>query len=833
MKNGRGLFFTVVLLWLIGCGSGGGVSILPPPGPNPQGNVEFYATDQPPNVDHFWVEIQRVELHNAQGEWKVALDFGNNPLDLDLTQLSTYRQYLGRASLPDGTYDRIRLTFGDKNSVTQWGISHSVQLDRFLEKPIFLLLGAGSAEITIDLDAQRGLIEGSDGNFLFSSDAMGIVVQPGQPGNLPPDPERPERRPVVLTGEVTQVLPEDQSFRLRLTRAAHGEEVWIFTSDLTRYFPEGKSFADIQEGILLDVVGLPEVKGERKGFLALDIFFLETHPGEQVSGVILEIFYDLRLIRLGLPDHWRGRDCGDPRLQGAPGIPPLSCPPLHFIWVSVDDNAVIEKEDGTPIQWTDLHPGMFITAFGRWRAFDLFQAHRIVVKGEIPPPPAKIVGKLVEKNCELGILIVATPGDPPSHSEHERWKIVLTEETKIEDEHGNPISCADLHEGDILKILGIRGEEEHTLIAHFIKRLPPPPPPPPMELIGKLAEKDCEHGILILLTPGRENSEERWKVLLTDQTKIVDEKDNPISCSDLQQGDILLVVGHPKEGEEHTIVAFLVKRLPAPPPPPLELIGKLAEKDCEHGILILLTPGRENSEERWKVLLTDQTKIVDEKDNPISCSDLQQGDILLVVGHPKEGEEHTIVAFLVKRLPAPPPPPSSENTVVFGAIKELNGERCTFLVKPPAPPHSEMEPPPIPVRTNEETKIYDREGHQKSCSDLREGMFVAVVGTPLREERAFLAKTIYIIRLELSPVHTAGIIMRKGEDREILVLATPDGERTVKVLADTLILDSHGEKLSYEQLRIEDFVLVFGREDGAEGGVILAEFILRQSHRPL
>ncbi|MHA2615976.1 MAG: DUF4382 domain-containing protein [bacterium JZ-2024 1] len=744
MKNGRGLFFTVVLLWLIGCGSGGGVSILPPPGPNPQGNVEFYATDQPPNVDHFWVEIQRVELHNAQGEWKVALDFGNNPLDLDLTQLSTYRQYLGRASLPDGTYDRIRLTFGDKNSVTQWGISHSVQLDRFLEKPIFLLLGAGSAEITIDLDAQRGLIEGSDGNFLFSSDAMGIVVQPGQPGNLPPDPERPERRPVVLTGEVTQVLPEDQSFRLRLTRAAHGEEVWIFTSDLTRYFPEGKSFADIQEGILLDVVGLPEVKGERKGFLALDIFFLETHPGEQVSGVILEIFYDLRLIRLGLPDHWRGRDCGDPRLQGAPGIPPLSCPPLHFIWVSVDDNAVIEKEDGTPIQWTDLHPGMFITAFGRWRAFDLFQAHRIVVKGEIPPPPAKIVGKLVEKNCELGILIVATPGDPPSHSEHERWKIVLTEETKIEDEHGNPISCADLHEGDILKILGIRGEEEHTLIAHFIKRLPPPPPPPPMELIGKLAEKDCEHGILILLTPGRENSEERWKVLLTDQTKIVDEKDNPISCSDLQQGDILLVVGHPKEGEEHTIVAFLVKR-----------------------------------------------------------------------------------------LPAPPPPPSSENTVVFGAIKELNGERCTFLVKPPAPPHSEMEPPPIPVRTNEETKIYDREGHQKSCSDLREGMFVAVVGTPLREERAFLAKTIYIIRLELSPVHTAGIIMRKGEDREILVLATPDGERTVKVLADTLILDSHGEKLSYEQLRIEDFVLVFGREDGAEGGVILAEFILRQSHRPL
>ncbi|MHA2611243.1 MAG: DUF4382 domain-containing protein [bacterium JZ-2024 1] len=472
MKNGRGLFFTVVLLWLIGCGSGGGVSILPPPGPNPQGNVEFYATDQPPNVDHFWVEIQRVELHNAQGEWKVALDFGNNPLDLDLTQLSTYRQYLGRASLPDGTYDRIRLTFGDKNSVTQWGISHSVQLDRFIEKPIFLLLGAGSAEITIDLDAQRGLIEGSDGNFLFSSDAMGIVVQPGQPGNLPPDPERPERRPVVLTGEVTQVLPEDQSFRLRLTRAAHGEEVWIFTSDLTRYFPEGKSFADIQEGILLDVVGLPEVKGERKGFLALDIFFLQTHPGEQVSGVILEIFYDLRLIRLGLPDHWRGRDCGDPRLQGAPGIPPLSCPPLHFIWVSVDDNAVIEKEDGTPIQWTDLHPGMFITAFGRWRAFDLFQAHRIVVKGEIPPPPAKIVGKLVEKNCELGILIVATPGDPSSHSEHERWKIVLTEETKIEDEHGNPISCADLHEGDILKILGIRGEEEHTLIAHFIKRLP-------------------------------------------------------------------------------------------------------------------------------------------------------------------------------------------------------------------------------------------------------------------------------------------------------------------------------------------------------------------------
>ncbi|MFN4183063.1 MAG: hypothetical protein ACK4G3_07680, partial [bacterium] len=292
-----------------------------------------------------------------------------------------------------------------------------------------------------------------------------------------------------------------------------------------------------------------------------------------------------------------------------------------------------------------------------------------------------------------------------------------------------------------------------------------------------------------------------------------------------------LTVGHPKEGEEHTFIAFLVKKLPQPPPPPpIQLIGKLAEKDCEHGILILLTPGRENGEERWKVLLTDQTKIVDENDNPISCTDLNQGDILLTVGHPKEGEEHTIIAFLVKKLPQPPP--ASENTVIFGTIKELNVEKCTFLVEPPAPPHSGMEPPPIPVRTDEETKIYDREGHQKSCSDLREGMFVAVVGTPLREERAFLAKTIYIIRPELSPLHTAGMIMRKDEERQILVLATPDGEQTVKVLADTLILDFHGEKLSYEQLRVEDFVLVFGRESEEEHGIILAEFILRQSHRP-
>ncbi|MFN4183060.1 MAG: hypothetical protein ACK4G3_07665, partial [bacterium] len=373
----------------------------------------------------------------------------------------------------------------------QVGNSHQVHLDSVVEKVINLLLGAGSVEITIDVNAAEGLVENSDGNFFFSSGAIELIAQSRQPGNAP-DPARPERRPVVLTGEVTQVRSEDQSFRLRLTKPAHGEEVWIFTSDLTRYFPPDKSFANIQPGVFLDVVGIPDVKGEQKGFLALDIFFLENHPGEQVTGVILEIFYDLRLIRLGLPDNWRDRDCGDPRLQGAPGIPPVSCPPLHFIWVSVDDDAVIEKEDGSPIQWTDLHPGMFITAFGRWRAFDLFQANRIVVKGETPPPPAKIVGKLAEKDCAQGILILVTPGDPSSPSDQERWKVVLTEETRIEDEHGNPISCADLNEGDILKILGVRGEEEHTIIALLVRRLPPPPPPPPLKLIGKLAEKDCE-----------------------------------------------------------------------------------------------------------------------------------------------------------------------------------------------------------------------------------------------------------------------------------------------------------------------------------------------------
>ncbi len=565
MRIREGLFLSVLLGVLIGCGGGNQISS-PPPGPGPAGNAQFYATDQAGTVENLWVQIQRIELRNAQEEWITALNF-EKPVELDLMQLQNFRQYLGSAQLPGGVYDRLRLIFGTSNRVAELGNSRDVAFDSStVERVINAIVGSsGVTEFTIDIEAGNGLREDSLGNFSFSTSAVDLLVNHQQPGiPVVPDPARPERRPVILTGVVTAVHPEDQSFRLRLKEPMHREEVWIFTGELTRYFPPDKSFSDIQEGTWLDVVGVPENRGERKGFLALDIFFLEKE-GDQVTGVILEIFYDLRMIRLGVKDGWRDH-CRDPRMSNAPGLPPIPCPPMHFIWVYVNDDAVIETEDGRRLEFTDLHPGMVITAFGSWRAFDLFQAHRILVRGELPPPPPmEIVGRLAEKKCEEGILIVAAPGRE-GHDER-LWKVILTEHTRIVDEHGNPISCTDLNEGDILKILGHPKEgEEHTLVD--LKRLPeePPPPPPLFHIIGKLAEKNCEDGILIVVAPGREGLEVRWKVILTEETKILDENDNPITCGDLNVGDILLVGGKLKEGEEHTIIAFLVKRLPEEPP---------------------------------------------------------------------------------------------------------------------------------------------------------------------------------------------------------------------------------------------------------------------------
>lgn len=159
MKNILSLVF-LSLVWL-GCSSD-----------SPKSRLEVALTDSPGDYEEVNIDIQRVEVHRAEGNqnsgW-VVLDINEGVYDI-LKLTNGLDTLLGAVDLPSGRVSQIRLILGSNNTLKvagevkplatpsgqQSGLKLNVQTD---------LTGGVTYRITLDFDAARSIVSKGNGEY--------------------------------------------------------------------------------------------------------------------------------------------------------------------------------------------------------------------------------------------------------------------------------------------------------------------------------------------------------------------------------------------------------------------------------------------------------------------------------------------------------------------------------------------------------------------------------------------------------------------------------------------------------------------------------------------
>jgi len=488
---------------------------------------------------------------------------------------------------------------------------------------------------------------------------------------------------------------------------------------------------------------------------------------------------------------------------------------------------------------------MFIIAQGQFQPRNnrlIFEAFHIQVTSPPPPPEEEFSGIIREKNPEVRTLLIDTPcplvWPPPSPCS---VLVKVTDETEILDETGNPITYEDLQVGDFVHVRGHReeGENHQIFVASFIQRLTPPPPPPAV-VEGEIIQIDAEHQKVLVRPPwmmGRPQDFTVW-VQVTDNTIIEDAQGHHLTFGDLKVGMWIRAEG---EWSNLTVyppilIAHHILVLPPPPPPEIVIEGVITEKHPDVQGLIVTTPdGR-----TVKVKVTQDTEISDEAGNPLTYEDLKVGDHVVIGGH-WDGDpshpEQLLIAHWIHRRNAPPPPP--QPSFVFGRIIEIHPDAHIVLIQPGCGGSNDSSvppPPPIAVVVKPDTQIQDRHGNPLTFEDLKVGMFILVHGEWGPQGvwlPHFIAHKIIVLEEHSEElVCLAGIITDINYQEKTFALANPEGVRRVKAEEDTIILNGDGTRIEFNDLHIQDFVMVVGKRSNDSSAAIEALLIVRPPGEP-
>ncbi len=277
-------------------------------------------------------------------------------------------------------------------------------------------------------------------------------------------------------------------------------------------------------------------------------------------------------------------------------------------------------------------------------------------------------------------------------------------------------------------------------------------------------------------------------IAVAERTKYYGPGGEELTFADLEMG--MYVQVHGILGDDLVPTALRVKVEDRPGPREFEVKGFIHEKSDN---AILLTwgtgTGTMGPDFALKILVTDNTRILDEDDQPIPFEDLQVGDFVEVHGFVNENGEP--VARLIEVED-----PERREISVSGTIQEL-GDRILVVRS-------------IPFEVTEATRILDDMGQTLSFADLAVGMFVKLEGYFIPATRKAVALEIHV-RTE-PYVHLIGTIHEIGTDA-----ISVSGIR-VFVTPDTNILDVDGNPIEFADLEVGFVVRVVGWK--TDGGVI-------------
>ncbi len=227
------------------------------------------------------------------------------------------------------------------------------------------------------------------------------------------------------------------------------------------------------------------------------------------------------------------------------------------------------------------------------------------------------------------------------------------------------------------------------------------------------------------------------------------------------------------------------------------------------------------------VIGTESTEILDREGNTATWNDLHPGMYLVVNGQWRSEYLFEARKILIQNQR---PVPGDE---VFGNIGLIDSEQKRFLLISHDVCIAIYPPPPecfgrLWVKTTPETKIEKSDGNPLTFEDLRVGMRVRTRGAFL-PSGDFLGSSVVVFSLiSPQPELFEGVILEKFVDNEkqFLKVANSLESRIVRVKHDTVITDTEGNPLTYQDLQVGMSLSILGEWDESDTDIFNAKAIV-------
>lgn len=395
----------LVLLGLAGCNGDG----------RSTGTVTLAITDAPSDeLAALTVTIESAVLIGEAGHQPIPLP-DDAPITLNLLELDGINQILAVASIPAGSYSKLRLSIRDA-SVTWIGVTEpepvtivaNGKVDLNLQGPVEIADG-GATTIQLDFSAEDSLklTETGDGKLILRPQ---IFVTGGLTADHPDNPPIDD-----VAGLIASVDADTRSFVLR---TFDGPRLTVIVTDATRLVShDGEaSFADLHPDLRVHVEGSLDAQGR------LVATAVHLAPGQLAEvGVVSNLDALAGTFTLKHPD----RDPTPVRLQ--PGTLVL----FH----------------GSLLTAADLANGQVVRIGGRFDTEEVLHAHVIRIRGD------RFSGTVIDlTGCAADQTLVVKIGPRRMPARLALAGVVLPNDTILAS--GRDLPCPLLHEGSPVRVWG-------------------------------------------------------------------------------------------------------------------------------------------------------------------------------------------------------------------------------------------------------------------------------------------------------------------------------------------------------------------------------------------
>lgn len=391
------------------------------------------------------------------------------------------------------------------------------------------------------------------------------------------------------------------------------------------------------------------------------------------------------------------------------------------------------------------------------------------------------------------------------------FQVCTNNETVILTEDGDPLTFADLGEGDHVRVEAVLQDARQVgpYLALEIVVLDNTPRPIVVEgLIDDMGPSIALYNGWIQV--------QGMQFLISPEAEILSPNGNELAVSDLAVGQTVRVEGLPldpvvapdrQEPPAPQYVAYRIQVLRDNQWPIETFLGVIAEFDPNNLCFLLEVRPPSHEATRYTICAAEDVIIKTEAGEPLEYADLSAGDRVEVIAEiiPVLAPVMRITALQITVFDNSNPEPDEFR----GVIAEFDDNEPCFLIRTA---NTAGNADGLDVCTDSRTKIFGANGEELAYSDLAVGDLVEVLGVltptfapPSRVE----ALEIYVIEHnDPEPITIMGVINEIDEAPEPYQALLVVNNRTVYVAPDADILNDEGDPISVSDLTVGEAVEV-------------------------